>query len=200
MIKHYVKNKFKKTFKYKKNIIIISAIICFFIYIFFNPFLISKKILNSEIILGYQFWQYSIQSNYDKEETILWAEKEILKEKNNKQVLNIFNKLKKDQNITITKNKETGKIYFFTNEGGYKSYLEIYRPQGTELELEEKIWILHPYKVGYGEYDEENNELYLGVIRTCFNEGCFLEDWIDGSSSVNINFWRKINSLVNKEI
>ena len=186
---------FSKIKKHKYKIILFM----FILYDILCPSLIFLPYDTNEItIVSYQYWYQ--KENYNEEEAKKYVKENILKETNDKKIIEIYEKMKKDQNITITKNKETGKIYFFTNDGGYKSYLEIYRPQGTELELEEKIWILHPYKVGYGEYDEENNQLYLGVIRTCFNEGCFLEDWIEGPSSVNINFWRKINSLVNKEI
>lgn len=181
-----------------KPFILCSTLIFLFVYLFFNPILTTDNIVNSETILNYQYWKYSSELDYNEEYSLNFAKTEINKNSNS-QVLILFNELDKKQNITITKNKQTGKIYFFINDGGYKSYLKTYISNGTELELEEKIWIMHPYKVGYGKYDEETNQLYLGVIRTNFTEADFWGKWINGCSKINIDFWRKINNLIGKE-
>ena len=86
-------------------------------------------------------------------------------------------------------------MYFFTNSKSYKSEITVYRKKGEDLVFDKNFSVWHPYKVGYGEYDEDNQKIYLGVIRICLNEGNFLGKWINGSSIINANFWIFINKI-----
>ena len=139
----------------------------------------------NQIIVVYQYWSDKQHNWYNEIDAKKFVERQIIKETNDQRLIDLYQKMKKDQNIKITKNKLNNSIYIFTNSHKYLSELTVYRDNGTDLIKEKIIYILHPYKVGFGTYDEENHKIYLGVIRACLHEGDFLGDWIDGSSVVD---------------
>ena len=174
---------------------IIGIIILVIAYRFFFPTLTTKETPNLNPVLFYQYWDYSTRPDYNEENLYNFAKGEILKKQDGKKILEIFNSLNKNQNISITQNKNNGNVYFFTNSRNYKSEITVYKKENEKLVLDKKFWILHPYKVGYCEYDEENQRIYLAVLGIRFDEGGFLRDGVKGYSVINAGFWIVLNKL-----
>ena len=172
--------------KYKILIIIMGILLVGYNLFdkFYYPELTINKPLQNKTIVIYQHWA---EKNYNEEERKNFIENQILEETNDQRIIEIYQGMKKDQNISISKNKINNSIYVFTNSHKYKSKMTVYRDNGKDLIKEKTIHILHPYKVGSGKYDEENQKIYLGVIRARLNEGGFLSDWINGYAVIDIN-------------
>lgn len=76
----------------------------------------------------------------------------------------------------------------FTNSQEQISEITVYSDDGENLNQKEKIVISHSnYRVGYGEYDEKNQKIYLGVIRKRWDEGDFGGEWVDGETVIDLN-------------
>lgn len=170
--------------KYKIVIIVIS--ILFVGYNLFDKFYYPELTLDyrppqNRIIVNYKYFR---EKQYDEDKAREFVEEQILEETADQRIIKIYQGMKKDQNISISKNKINNSIYIFTNSHKYKSEMTVYRDDGFNLVKEKTIHILHPYKVGSGEYDEENQKIYLGVIRARLDEGGFLSNWINGFSVV----------------
>lgn len=174
--------------KYKKIIVVIGILFVGYNIFdkFYYPNLTNKdNPTQNQIIVVYQYWSELKHNRYNEKEAKEFVARQILKKTADQRLVDVYMDMKKDQNIKITKNKLDNSIYIFTNSHKYLSELTVYRDDGTDLIKEKIIYILHPYKVGFGTYDEENHKIYLGVIRTCLHEGNFLGDWINGSSVVD---------------
>ena len=152
------------------------------------PLYARPTIPNTIHIVTYQYWNNVRHNWYNEEKTIKYVTNEIIKENNDQRLIDIYNTMKKDQNITIQKNQLNNDIYFFTNSHNHISELTIYEDDGENLKEKRKIIIIHPsYKVGYGLYDPNYNKIYLGVIRRNFTEGDFGGEWISGNAAIDIN-------------
>ena len=148
----------------------------------------NRKILDNKIVACYQYWSDKKSNMYDEEETISFVKNDIIRETHDQRILDIYDNMKKDQNITIIKNMKNNNIYIFTNSQDHISKLAVYTDNGKDLNLSKTFIISHPtYKVGWGDYDEANHKLYLGVIQRYWTAGNYDGLWINGVTAIDVN-------------
>lgn len=139
-------------------------------------------------VVTYQYWRQKEHSDYDIQKEISLVKKIILQNTNDYRLVEIYNNMNKNQNISIQKNKENNNIYVFTNSHEHISELTIYSDDGETLTPKREIIISHPtYRVGYGEYDEINDRILLGVIRSNLTESNFGSEWVNGETIIDLN-------------
>lgn len=147
----------------------------------------DRKISDNKIVACYQYWSAKKSNMYDEEKAISFVKNDIIRETHDQRILDIYDNMKKDQNITIIKNMKNNNIYIFTNSQDHISKLAVYTDDGKDLNLSKTFIISHPtYRVGHANYDEANHKVYLGVIRKNWTEGNFGGWWISGVTAIDV--------------
>ena len=148
----------------------------------------NPSIPDCSYVVIYQYWNNVKHNWYNEEKAVKYVTEEIDRNLNDPRLTDIYLNMKKDQNISILKNNKNNNIYVFTNSQEHISEITVYSDDGENLNQKEKIVISHPnYRVGYGEYDEKNKKIYLGVIRKRWDEGDFGGEWVDGETVIDLN-------------
>ena len=103
------------------------------------------------------------------------------------QLVQIFAELGKNQPISFTINKEKRHIYVFTRPTEHHSQIEVYEYDDSSYKPIDKVEVDHPYyKTAFGDYDEENKKVLLGVVGFSPNESNFFREYIIGIKYTNI--------------
>ncbi len=147
----------------------------------------APPIEGNQTIAVYQHW---CDEHFNEEKVNNFMLGEIARRANNDQrLINIYQKMQKNQNITIQRNDITKNVYIFSNKENHKSQLLIYHEEPDSLSLKKEIIILHPnFKVGNAKFDEKNKKIYLGVIGKRWDEGDFGGLWIEGDTVIDLNY------------
>ena len=159
-----------------------------------TPNLFAKEIDVNENLLWYPYWN-NIDTTQKLQALQRYANQCIIK-KENYNLIDIFNKLDDEQSIYISQNRIDDSIYIITNKYNYIIDLFIYRKNNNQYNLDKHIWFLHFYKIGDADFDETNNEIYLGVLAWAPNEGNLKNHDIKGYSRISFSNWEKINNII----
>ena len=77
--------------------------------------------------------------------------------------------------ITVTKNSQLNHLYIFiSNPETHFNLIKIYDIGGNNLELIKEKTFFSLNEVYFGDYDEKNNKIYLGIVSFDFSERNFL--------------------------
>ena len=195
IIKDFVVLLLKLIRKYPKFSILIISVMMILSYLS-TPNLFVKKIETNENVLWYPYWD-NINTEKDLQELQDYAKKCIAKKDYNN-LIDIFEAADSKQSIYISQNTIDNSIYIITNKYRYQSDLFIYRKNDNQYVLDKHIWFFHLYKIGNADFDEENDNIYLGVLTWSPNEGNLNHHSVKGYSLISYSEWERINKIVGK--